>query len=238
MMDEECLRALSDDIKAHGQHNAIVLLGDLVLDGRNRLRACELAGVEPRFCQWNGDGSPTVWVVSQNLHRRHLTASQLAAVAVEILPHLEREAAARRRATQNNEAAKSRGGKSSTTDQGKARDQAAELVGVNPRYVSDAKRIAQEAPEEFEAIKRGEKTISEVKRAPAVLVGKGSASMFETKPRRGASAKSKADTCTIALVVPKDVVAEVMEALEAMGFREAGERAMRLDRLAINRRSA
>jgi hypothetical protein len=32
-------------------------------------------------------------------------------------------------------------------EQGKARDKAAELMGINRQYVSDAKRIAKEAPE-------------------------------------------------------------------------------------------
>ena len=56
----------------------------MVLDGRNRLAACKLADVEPTWIAWQGDGDPTAWVVSQNLHRRHLTESQRAMVAARL----------------------------------------------------------------------------------------------------------------------------------------------------------
>ncbi len=70
MSDEE-LGELAADIRAHGLLEPIVLLDGLVLDGRNRLRACEAAGVEPRFVDWDGTGDPAVWVISKNLKRRH-----------------------------------------------------------------------------------------------------------------------------------------------------------------------
>ena len=49
MMGGEALQALADDIREHGQREPVILYHGAVLDGRNRLRACELAGVEPRF---------------------------------------------------------------------------------------------------------------------------------------------------------------------------------------------
>jgi hypothetical protein len=55
-----------------------------------------MAGVAPRFTEWPGGGSPVEWVIATNLHRRHLTASQRAVVALDILPLLEREAIAGR----------------------------------------------------------------------------------------------------------------------------------------------
>ena len=41
---------------------------------------------------------------------------------------------------------------------------AASLFGTNSHYVSDAKKIKETRPADFEAIKRGEKTIKDVKR--------------------------------------------------------------------------
>jgi hypothetical protein len=90
------LQELAEDIKLCGLLNPIVVYRGQILDGRNRLAACELAGVAPRFIEWSGS-SPVEWVISVNLHRRHLSASQRAVVALDILPLLEKEANQRQR---------------------------------------------------------------------------------------------------------------------------------------------
>lgn len=95
LSDDE-LQELADDIAANGLRNPIVLYQSKILDGRNRYLACEIAGVEPRFTEFDGD-DPIGWVVSQNLLRRHLTASQKAVVALDLLPLLEKEAKQRQR---------------------------------------------------------------------------------------------------------------------------------------------
>ena len=84
MSDEE-LGELAADIRAHGLLEPIVLLDGLVLDGRNRLRACEAASVEPRFVEWDGSGDPALWVISKNLKRRHLDTSQRGMVAHKLV---------------------------------------------------------------------------------------------------------------------------------------------------------
>jgi DNA modification methylase len=74
------LAELAADIKTHGLLEPITLCDGLVLDGRNRLAACSMAEVEPRFDEYDGD-DPVAWVVSKNLHRRHLNESQRGMVA-------------------------------------------------------------------------------------------------------------------------------------------------------------
>ena len=57
MMPEKELRELAEDIKTHGLLEPIGLLDGKILDGRNRLKACELAEVEPRFTEVDLHGS-------------------------------------------------------------------------------------------------------------------------------------------------------------------------------------
>ena len=71
------------DVKANGLRDPITTYRDTILDGRNRLRACEAAGIEPRFKEWTGD-DPIAFVISCNLHRRHLNTTQRAAIAVKL----------------------------------------------------------------------------------------------------------------------------------------------------------
>jgi hypothetical protein len=71
--------ALVEDIRQHGLHEPIVLYQNMILDDRNRYRACLDAGVEPRFRQFDPatEGSPEAFIWSANAYRRHRTPGQL-----------------------------------------------------------------------------------------------------------------------------------------------------------------
>lgn len=84
VLDAEDLAALAVDIKAHGQREPILLFEGAILDGRNRFKACQMAGVAPKFKAFTGD-DPAALVASLNLHRRHLNESQRAMLAAELL---------------------------------------------------------------------------------------------------------------------------------------------------------
>jgi ParB-like nuclease domain len=78
------LTQLADSIKANGLRNPIVLLDGAILDGRNRYAACTRAGVSPRFEDLPAGTDPLQFVLDVNLHRRHLTAGQKAALASDL----------------------------------------------------------------------------------------------------------------------------------------------------------
>ena len=71
--------ALVADIRANGLREPITLHDGMVLDGGNRYRACIEAGVEPVFTEYTGS-SIVAFVLSANLHRRHLKEGQQAAI--------------------------------------------------------------------------------------------------------------------------------------------------------------
>jgi ParB-like chromosome segregation protein Spo0J len=77
--DEDELQDLTDDIRAHGLLDPIVLFEGMILDGRNRAAACERAGVAPRYAQFGGGREDAlILVISHNLKRRHLTKQAIA----------------------------------------------------------------------------------------------------------------------------------------------------------------
>lgn len=77
MLSEPDLRRLADDIAAEGLRHPIVIDAEgRILDGRNRLAACQIAGIEPQFETFDGD--PVALVLSENNERRHITTGQRA----------------------------------------------------------------------------------------------------------------------------------------------------------------
>lgn len=77
MLTEEELRRLADSITETGQlHPCLMTPDGTGLDGRNRVAACKIAGVEP---QWDvTEAEPIGVIIAGNVRHRHLTLSQQA----------------------------------------------------------------------------------------------------------------------------------------------------------------
>lgn len=141
MMPESELQALADDIAANGLQEMIVEYEGKILDGRNRFVACGLANVGPTFKPYRGD-DPLGFVVSKNLHRRHLDTSQRAMVAAKI-------------ATLKHGGAR----KSQICDL--KQSDAAAMLNVGKRSVEHAREVIDEgAPELIEAVEQGTIAVS------------------------------------------------------------------------------
>jgi N6-adenosine-specific RNA methylase IME4 len=174
MMSADEFSALVEDIRANGQREPIYLHEGRIIDGRNRYRACQQLGIEPDTRVWDGVGSLVAFVVSLNLQRRHLTSSQRVTVGMDALPLLEAEAKERQR---NSIKERDESGRAIPVPQligeldneprerhaNEAVQQAAQMVGTNRQYVSDAKRLRDEAPELLERVRSGELTIPQAK---------------------------------------------------------------------------
>lgn len=83
LLDDERMAELVEDIKANGLAEPIWRYKGQVLDGRNRFLACQKAKVKPRFTDYTGP-DPLSFVLSLNVHRRHLSDAQRTLAAAKI----------------------------------------------------------------------------------------------------------------------------------------------------------
>lgn len=145
------------DIGRHGVLEPIVLWQGRILDGRNRYRAAFGAlglYVASREFDPESEGDPLSWVLSKNLHRRHLSESQRTLIAAE-LANLKpgRPAAAESQETPPV------GGVSGAASM--AIPEAAEMLNVSERSVQRGRQVVEHAaPEVVESVRRGDIAIS------------------------------------------------------------------------------
>ncbi len=198
LLEGDELRALAEDIKQRGQLDTILILpSGEILDGRNRYRACRIAGVEPRMDVYRG-GDPIGESLSRNLLRRHLTTSQRAVLGLNVLPLREAEAKARQVKSNQDEPRRRR---SSSAPIGAPEDeqpkrkqraskQAAKDAKVSARSIERAKRVQQQAPDLLAKVESGEITLDRAERiirdreaeARRVAEAKQEAAALEIKP--------------------------------------------------------
>jgi DNA modification methylase len=184
MSDEE-YQELKADIALNGQREPITVRDGLIIDGRHRYRACLELSVEPKTTLLARSESIIRFVLSQNLRRRHLSASQKAAIAVQADLMAQAELEAKRRQS----VSASKAGKVSASIYAtelssatigdsnlnvpemfpepslglESRECVAGQFGTNPRYIQDAKKLRDEAPELLEQVKSGERTLPQAK---------------------------------------------------------------------------
>lgn len=130
MLPPDDLASLADHIKENGLQTPIVIdCNGVLIDGRNRQTACEMAGVEPRYEQLNGH-DPEAFIWGANGKRRQMDKGQMAMVA----------AMAFTVATTVNNEPRERG----REDTGKAK--AAAAAGVSAVRLSHALAVKEHAP--------------------------------------------------------------------------------------------
>jgi ParB-like chromosome segregation protein Spo0J len=161
MMSKQDLQALADNIKEYGLREAIVVLDGKIVDGRNREAACVLAGIAPLYREWDGEGSVVAWILSVNLHRRHLTDTQRAMIGARAREAFAVEAEERRNAklAQNKGSTVSadlRYRELSRSEEGKSAEVAAAQLQVSTRAVEQAAKVIGKGDESLvEAVTNG-----------------------------------------------------------------------------------
>jgi N6-adenosine-specific RNA methylase IME4/ParB-like chromosome segregation protein Spo0J len=154
------LRDLAEDIREHGQQLPIITWRGVVVDGRNRLRACELIGVEPVMEPrlFADDADVARFVVSANLKRRHLNEGQRAMIGARLEPFYAEEAKQRQA---HGTTAPGKTLVANLPEASRARDDAARDVNVSPRSVQAAKTVLEHgSPELVRATDEGRVAVS------------------------------------------------------------------------------
>ena len=158
-LDEEHLQELADDIATNGLWTPIELYHGLILDGRRRYKACQLAKVEPDYT-YVCPPDPVAYVWSLNKHRRHMSTSDLGMAGARMKSMYEKQAKERLKT--------STGGseprpviKRSQAEKGKSRDKAGEAVGVSGATIDRAHRVIKKGtPELVEAVDTGKVSVN------------------------------------------------------------------------------
>lgn len=82
-MSPEEMKELTASIAKHGLRRKITLFEGKILDGRSRYQGCAESGEDPKYEQYKGT-DPVGFVMTENLHRRHLSTAQRAMVAAKL----------------------------------------------------------------------------------------------------------------------------------------------------------
>jgi hypothetical protein len=192
---------LCESIRLHGvQHPAMVHAGQL-LDGRNRMRACEKLNAEGwsgscPVVEWKDDGRNVAdWIWDTNAIRRHMSDDGLALASASIQPLIAKENEARKAAAQFNsetasKAAKARHTVRTESTEPQKRDHKAEdarsTVGQVAAKAKTSRHKAKQAIAVHKAIEDGELPADTAK---AVLTGKKK--LRDVAPKKPAAKPAK-----------------------------------------------
>jgi ParB-like chromosome segregation protein Spo0J len=180
-LDETAFRALKADIELNGVRERIVTDEEMILDGWHRYRACQELNIVPPINAFEGE-DPIAYVISKNLHRRHLDPSQRSLAWVRLTAWQEKA-----------------GRKSRSLEKAKefcnfaelSIDATAKLAQVGTRTISHARAATKALPEVQDAVMRGELSVSQA--AELALLSPESQKAALTAPRAKHSKKANVD---------------------------------------------
>ena len=142
LIDGQAYQDLMADILKHGVREPVWLYDGQILDGRNRYRAAKAMGVSCDFREYEGSDA-AAFVISLNLHRRHLSESQRAMVAAKLANMSLGDNKGAHRSTEGS-------ANLQTLTQQVSQSDAADMLNVSTRSVASAAKLLgdNEAPKE------------------------------------------------------------------------------------------
>jgi 16S rRNA G966 N2-methylase RsmD len=190
MIEGDEFAELVESVRTSGLREPIKLdhTGTVLVDGRNRLRACEQAGVEPKFERLPESTDLVAYIIDVNIHRRHLTTGQRAMLALDILPAIEEQTPVGRPPKTSADLHSFPEPKQPKSDSRSAA-KAAKLTGTSGRAIGQAKRVAEHSPELAKQVATGEKSLDNAEKQ----VKREKAAQSEAKAREAVIDSTVAD---------------------------------------------
>lgn len=168
-LDEQSIDALAADIRRNGLAVPIETMAGKILDGRRRWLACRKIGATPPMKEVSPD-DPVAYVLSLNLHRRHLSPAQRSMVGARAREVYDRQAKERQKdaASKAGKASgASRRGETNVPEnlpepsKGDARDQVGKAIGVSGTSIDHATKVLKQGtPELVRAVDEGRMAVS------------------------------------------------------------------------------
>jgi protein gp37 len=160
LIDGEEFGELVMDIKRNGLREPIILNHDrtMLIDGRNRWRACDAAGVDQVFetlPERYGEAEILDLIVSKNMARRQLNPGQRALMALEYERFYAEATKVGRPAREANSPAETSADLHSQYER-KSATRAAKAVGASGRSVAQAKAVQRDTPDLAARVRSGE----------------------------------------------------------------------------------
>jgi len=145
LIEGQAYQDLMADVLTYGVREPVWLYEGKILDGRNRYRAAKAMRVECPMQEYTGQDA-TAFVISLNLHRRHLNESQRGMVAAKLANMQEGRPQINSANLQSIQVSQS---------------DAADMLNVSTRTVAAAAKVQAEAPQEVaKAVEAGSVSIN------------------------------------------------------------------------------
>lgn len=155
MLDDQFIQ-LKRDIRDNGLVEPGVVYEGKILDGRHRYQACVELGIEFRYEILDDDHfDPVKYVLSKNLHRRHLSKSQWAMVGADLRKYFDKQAK-ERQVTSGKDYGRGKVVEKlpQPIEQLKARDEVGKVVGVSGKMIDLARQVKSDGCKELQRMVR------------------------------------------------------------------------------------
>jgi hypothetical protein len=163
LLDGDDFNNLVKDIEANGLREPIALLDGKLLDGRNRARACLKAGHKHEPVSLPPDTNPVAYVISKNIHRRHLRMAERLKLLKNIPAELIEQAKAAAKAAKA--AGQKSGGRGKRKTRGSAEPRVStakakgNIVGVSASTVKKFEKVERADPALAKEVEEGKTTV-------------------------------------------------------------------------------